>query len=208
THASDRRNFAVRVEFMATISSGVSEESSRRSRCAVLAEDRRFTGLQMVCYAPLLGGLARQWATAEDMSHGFFVPLAAGIVTWRCRAEIATSPASPNYWGPALAAWGPRKWSLALRRHSYSPRGLHFSVLLPVRCSSSAERASSRSWPFLFSGPRSCFRYPPSSMHALRYRCCCSSRALLKHSESRSTSPARRQCPGNGEPEALGRRGL
>jgi exosortase len=39
---------------------------------------------------------------------------------------------------------------LALLRHSYQLRGLHFSFLLPVRCSSPAERASSRFWPSLF----------------------------------------------------------
>ena len=37
-----------------------------------------FSALLIACYAPLLWALARQWATAEDMSHGFFVPLVAG----------------------------------------------------------------------------------------------------------------------------------
>jgi exosortase len=46
------------------------------------------------------------WATAEDMSHGFFVPLVAGIVTWAAGRKSLASPASPNYWGLALTAWG------------------------------------------------------------------------------------------------------
>jgi exosortase len=62
--------------------------------------------LLMVCYAPLLWGLVRQWATGEDMSHGFFVPVVAGFVVWQRRAEIAAVEASPNYWGLAIAVWG------------------------------------------------------------------------------------------------------
>ena len=58
------------------------------------------------CYAPLLWGLVRQWATAEDMSHGFFVPIIAGLIVWRRRAEIAAVPSLPNYWGLAVTAWG------------------------------------------------------------------------------------------------------
>ena len=65
-----------------------------------------FGVLLAACYAPLLWGLARQWATAEDMSHGFFVPLVAAYIAWRRRAELASISAAPNYWGLALAGWG------------------------------------------------------------------------------------------------------
>jgi len=65
-----------------------------------------FGVLLMACYAPLLWGLARQWATAEDMSHGFFVPLVAAYVAWRQRVELAAIRAVPNYWGLVLAGWG------------------------------------------------------------------------------------------------------
>jgi exosortase len=91
---------------MATLSSSVSENPSAGVAPLPLAKIVWFAGLLIVCYAPLLWGLLRQWVTAEDMSHGFFVPVVAGIATWRCRAEIAASPASPNYWGFALSAWG------------------------------------------------------------------------------------------------------
>ncbi|HTS51613.1 MAG TPA: exosortase/archaeosortase family protein [Bryobacteraceae bacterium] len=65
-----------------------------------------FSALLIACYAPLLWALARQWATAEDMSHGFFVPLVAGYIVWRKRGELAAIKPSPNYWGLMLAAWG------------------------------------------------------------------------------------------------------
>src|SRR5580693_2599545 len=65
-----------------------------------------FGALLMACYAPVLWGLMRQWATGEDMGHGFFVPVLAGFVAWRRRAELAAVEPSPNYWGLAIAAWG------------------------------------------------------------------------------------------------------
>ena len=91
---------------MATLSSSVSENPSTPATALPWAKIAWFAGLLMVCYAPLLWGLARQWATAEDMSHGFFVPVVAGIVAWRHRADLASAPASPNYWGLVLTAWG------------------------------------------------------------------------------------------------------
>jgi exosortase len=45
--------------------------------------------LLLACYAPLLAGLARQWSTDPDMSHGFLVLPVAAFVVWRRRAEIA-----------------------------------------------------------------------------------------------------------------------
>ena len=65
-----------------------------------------FSALLIACYAPLLWGLLRQWATAEDMSHGFFVPLVAGYIAWRKRGELAAINPAPSYWGLMLAAWG------------------------------------------------------------------------------------------------------
>jgi exosortase len=65
-----------------------------------------FAALLLACYAPLLYGLVRQWATAEDMSHGFFVPLAAGWIAWSRRQELGDVRQVANYWGLALAVWG------------------------------------------------------------------------------------------------------
>jgi exosortase len=91
---------------MATVSSSVSEDRRASPPALPWPVIAWFGVLLIACYAPLLWGLARQWATAEDMSHGFFVPIVAGAIAWRRRAEIAAVQAGPNYWGLALAAWG------------------------------------------------------------------------------------------------------
>ena len=62
--------------------------------------------LLIACYAPVLYGLVHQWATDEDMGHGFFVPAVAGFIAWRRRAELAAIKPIPNYWGLALVIFG------------------------------------------------------------------------------------------------------
>ena len=39
-----------------------------------------FAALLLVCYAPVLLRLVRQWAGDADMGHGFFVPVLAGYI--------------------------------------------------------------------------------------------------------------------------------
>jgi exosortase len=63
-------------------------------------------GLLLVCYAPLLAGLARQWSTDQDMSHGFFVLPVVGYLVWRRRAGLFAVRPVPNWWGFAIAVWG------------------------------------------------------------------------------------------------------
>jgi exosortase D (VPLPA-CTERM-specific) len=60
----------------------------------------------IACHAPLLAGLARQWSSDPDMSHGFFVLPVVAYVGWRRRAELAEVAWDPNPWGLALAGWG------------------------------------------------------------------------------------------------------
>ena len=60
----------------------------------------------LVCYAPVLAGLARQWASDTDMSHGFLVAPAAAMVLWRRREELKRIPAETNWWGLAVVVWG------------------------------------------------------------------------------------------------------
>lgn len=62
--------------------------------------------LLLACYAPLLAGLARQWATDPDMSHGFFVLPVVGFIVWRRRVELASIPMTTNWWGLAITVWG------------------------------------------------------------------------------------------------------
>jgi exosortase len=61
-----------------------------------------FAGLLILCYAPVLIRLVRQWESDEDMGHGFFVPLVAGYIAWQQRGQLLSAPLRPNYWGLAL----------------------------------------------------------------------------------------------------------
>src|SRR5271165_3420306 len=63
-------------------------------------------GPLVACYAPVLAGLARQWSTDEDMSHGFFVLPVVAYVVWRRRAELAAISPASNWWGFAIAVCG------------------------------------------------------------------------------------------------------
>ena len=58
-----------------------------------------FGALLILCYAPILFRLVDQWATDEDMGHGFFVPLVVGYIVWQRREKLAALPAKPNNWG-------------------------------------------------------------------------------------------------------------
>jgi exosortase len=65
-----------------------------------------FASLLLVCYAPVLNGLVRQWATDEDMSHGFLVPLVAGYIAWKRWPELTAGARHANSWGLVLVIWG------------------------------------------------------------------------------------------------------
>jgi len=64
-----------------------------------------FTGLLIVAYFPILRHLVYQWATDEDVGHGFFVPVVAGFVAWQRREELARITPKPCWWGAALILW-------------------------------------------------------------------------------------------------------
>jgi exosortase len=62
--------------------------------------------LLVVCYAPVLVRLVRQWIEDQDMGHGFFVPLVAGYIIWQKKQELLAESPSPNWWGLAVVAYG------------------------------------------------------------------------------------------------------
>ncbi len=64
-----------------------------------------FGGLLLLCYAPILYRMGVQWATDENMGHGFFVPMFAGYIAWQRRDELAATPVRPNGWGLVLVIW-------------------------------------------------------------------------------------------------------
>jgi exosortase len=65
-----------------------------------------FGVLMLVCYAPVLRALVRQWGSDPDMGHGFFVPVIAGYIVWQKRNELAAIRPQPNWWGLAVVMIG------------------------------------------------------------------------------------------------------
>jgi exosortase len=55
--------------------------------------------LLIVCYAPVLAALVKDWMDNPDMGHGFFVPLASGYIVWQRRTELMALPLQPSGWG-------------------------------------------------------------------------------------------------------------
>ena len=50
-----------------------------------------FCALLIVCYAPVLWALGKQWNNDEDMGHGFFVPVIAAYIAWQNRDKVAAA---------------------------------------------------------------------------------------------------------------------
>lgn len=61
--------------------------------------------LLLICYAPVLSALVRQWSDDADMGHGFFVPVIAGYIAWKKKEQIAGVIPSPNWWGLVIMLW-------------------------------------------------------------------------------------------------------
>jgi exosortase len=61
--------------------------------------------LLVLCYAPILYRMGLQWASDENMGHGFFVPVVAGYIVWQRRHKLASLSLQTNYWGLALVIW-------------------------------------------------------------------------------------------------------
>jgi exosortase len=57
------------------------------------------SALVLLCYAPAIQSLVRDWLVNEDMGHGFFVPVVVGYIVWQQRDELRALPARPNWWG-------------------------------------------------------------------------------------------------------------
>jgi len=61
--------------------------------------------LLVICHAPVLARLVRQWSIDEDMGHGFFVPPIAAYVVWRKREELLALKPVPSWWGLGLVIY-------------------------------------------------------------------------------------------------------
>jgi exosortase len=65
-----------------------------------------FGGLLILCYWPILYRMGHQWATDENMGHGFFVPIMAGVIAWQRRHELLAEPRQPNALGLLVVVFG------------------------------------------------------------------------------------------------------
>lgn len=98
------------------LSSEIRAETNPEPQSVLTAEDKAppvfpwnlmwFGGLLLVCYAPVLYALVKNWNSDADMGHGFFVPIIAAYIAWQKRAEVAATPAQPNWWGLPVVLYG------------------------------------------------------------------------------------------------------
>ncbi len=59
----------------------------------------------LALYSPLFPGLADEWATFPNLSHGFAVPFIAAYFIWIRRREISNTPVAPSWlWLPLVTA--------------------------------------------------------------------------------------------------------
>ncbi|MBC7927212.1 MAG: archaeosortase/exosortase family protein [Bryobacteraceae bacterium] len=58
----------------------------------------------VVCYAPVIRGMANQWSHDQDMGHGFAVPIVALWIVWEERKRWIALPRQPSWWGLVVLA--------------------------------------------------------------------------------------------------------
>jgi exosortase len=59
----------------------------------------------LICYAPTLRGMARQWWTDQDMGYGFIVPIVIAWIVWNDRARWRKLPVQGSACGFAVLAF-------------------------------------------------------------------------------------------------------
>lgn len=59
-------------------------------------------GVFAYLYWPTLAGLAAQWATDENYSHGFLIPIVSGYIIWDRREALRRARIVPSLWGYPL----------------------------------------------------------------------------------------------------------
>lgn len=64
-----------------------------------------FGGCLVLCYAPVMAALAREWGTNDDLAHAVFAPVLAGYVVWTKRGALAAAGGKGSGWGLALVLY-------------------------------------------------------------------------------------------------------
>ena len=70
--------------------------------------------LLLITYLPILIPMVEQWNNDDDMSHGFFVPVAALYVAWERRRELLAVTPMPNRLGYFLLLWGAGQMAIGM----------------------------------------------------------------------------------------------
>ena len=91
---------------MATVTGQLPQERPTVARPIPWAALGWFTALLILVYFPIWKHLIEQWATDEDVGHGFFVPLVAAFVVWQRREKLLQIEYEPAWWGVAIMLWG------------------------------------------------------------------------------------------------------
>lgn len=65
-----------------------------------------FGALLVLLYAPVLARMVYEWATLEEMGHGFLVPPVVAYMLWQRRRELASIESRPDWRGLLLVFWG------------------------------------------------------------------------------------------------------
>jgi exosortase len=71
-----------------------------------IAQITWFLGLLILLFLPVLSSMVKEWATVEEMGHGFFVPVVAGYIVWTDRERILAQPVKPVRPAAILIVWG------------------------------------------------------------------------------------------------------
>ena len=90
---------------MATLADKLSEQAPAKVRKISWAAIAWFGILLIAAYFPILVKLVNQWATDDDVSHGFFVPLVAAYIAWTRREALLRIEWKPAWWGIVLLVW-------------------------------------------------------------------------------------------------------
>jgi exosortase len=92
---------------MATVSGSVaSNPSAAKTRTISWFAIAWFAALLIIAYFPMLKLLVWQWSNDEDVGHGFFVPVVAGLIAWQRRDELLSMEWKPAWWGIGVMLWG------------------------------------------------------------------------------------------------------
>lgn len=65
-----------------------------------------FAVLLFLPFYKVIAVMVNEWFYLEEMGHGIFVPVVAGYIVWKSRAEIFNQPVQHNWWGLVLVVWG------------------------------------------------------------------------------------------------------